>query len=351
MKKFIIKLIILLLLSSLFNLLNPENIMCKQETNGNKYKIAFVMDKNIWIMNDDGSEKRQITKTNDVSILFGWFPDNKNLLYGVENIKSTIENCSNGYKLWILTVDENKVVKLAQEFNVFKINYFDNEMVIFTTIDSRVWSINMKKHQIKKIFDKNGTFQDLSPDKKRILYIDSPEISSVESNEIEIADPGIDIYWLDISNLNEKFLITSTFTNNALWLSNDKIIYSEMKGIYTDLSVVRIDTGEQQILKFKNFPLTNYDIKLSPKRDKIIGLWTTQEYIRYTQKDFLWVGKLKTKIGKTITRGIKNCINYWHSDNERIIYVSDRNGIWIVDYDGKNSKKLSDKGDYPCCSK
>ena len=170
-----------------------------------KYKIAYVMEKNIWIMNDDGSEKKQITKTNDVSILWGWSDDNKKLLYGTG--KTEIDpggNLIKGYKLWILKIDESSVIRIAEGFEVWNAKYINDNTIFFENKDESIWEVNINANQPEKLLGSTFLMPELSPDKKKMVCLEIPIIDV--DYDLDDPVPPNKIYICDVKGVSKKLL-------------------------------------------------------------------------------------------------------------------------------------------------
>ena len=107
-------------------------------------QIAYVADGDIWVMRGDGSDKKRVTKREDVTILFGWSYDDTRLLFGTGKLEfDPVGNIISGYNLWILEVKTKKMILVMNGDQILKTEWSPNEATFFVEkLDESLWLLN-----------------------------------------------------------------------------------------------------------------------------------------------------------------------------------------------------------------
>lgn len=82
----------------------------------------------LWIMNSDGSNKKQITKTNNIARIFNWSPDNSKVAAGLANGKLAVVETSSGEikELGGIDVFGNPLIKWLSDKELVRVSTSSN---------------------------------------------------------------------------------------------------------------------------------------------------------------------------------------------------------------------------------
>jgi Tol biopolymer transport system component len=214
-------------------------------------KIAFTANPKgsyeIFIMNDDGSDIVQLTKTKHNAIEHAWFPDGKKIAYTIERRRGIFRS----YKLWMVDIKTKKTERLLADFqgSCALPNFSPSgHLMGFTGKRTIGWDVAIYDFKTKRISFLTEGGKSCRPhfshDGKKIAYVSS------------VADGKGDI-WLMNPDGSGKMRLTrrdETYDYYPSWSPDDKfIVFSSSKRNHKKrgnwaLYLVNVKTGRIRLL-------------------------------------------------------------------------------------------------------
>lgn len=285
----------------------------------------------LWTMNLDGSNKKQITSTKTIESVYDWSPDNK--LIAV-TFKETPFNEKNepGKQKWSLGVVDIKsgsILKLNDEFifEPFGVSWLTNDLLVFSN-GKQIETISASSKQRKVLIKKDLSNKDnthigfsVSPDRVWISYYYGGE------GEGDLPQVDNNTYLFNVSSGVSKVLF-----NKGLFIGwrGNKILYQPN----IDNSIWEINFnggGKKQLLNIGEGDLMRLTVSLDGSK----LLYLVRDYINKPFSSKLYVYDFITGQSKEIKKGEPDWIqdplfsddgqyvSYYHGDYQLHVYKLD----------------------------
>lgn len=280
----------------------------------------------LWVTDIDGINLKQITNDGTIKVNLQWSPDGKKILYrtlGVDNLTANtyVYNVDTGSNSALNAGTNSTLQRLFQEDANFRLpfTWLDSDTLLiavpsFSTTQKAdlqgLWLLTVSTMQVKRVVAKPLSPNDvlyISPDKKRIVFITNDEKAGVAG-----ASYGSWLSNLDgtgLTNLGERIDSVNWSPDNSSFAYEG---FSD-KGI----------TG-----------LWIYNIA-NKTPNKIVSL----DGMKYTVlSNIVWSPDSKKLLYKdTVMMGMGSVTDVPKDEN-------DKQGVWIVGYDGTGLQKVIDSG-------
>jgi len=249
-----------------------------------------------------------------------------------------VSNTSGNWELWVMDANgDNKRQLTYTPIDERSPSISpDGKKIVYTTNAGDIWIVNVMTKQTKKLNLelKNINHCRFSPDGKRIIFTVFHEPKMDDSN----------IWIVDINGVNLRKLVDQRdiqlypdFHLNGKKIIYSSTIYAPFYVIWHDLWVINLDgTGAERILCND---AANIQAKWSPDGKKIVFASNK------TGNMEIWLMDIESKKLKQLTYNpAYDASPCWSPDGEYICFISNRcgkMGIWIMDKNGKNLKQLT----------
>jgi serine/threonine protein kinase/Tol biopolymer transport system component len=205
----------------------------------------------IWIMKNDGSDKRQLTNDGALKDIVSVSPDDRYVVFS--------SNRSGSFSIWRMDIDGNNQKQLTQEstFATGPVSSADGKWVLFQSFRSgkwAVWKVSIDGGDATKVSDVECSLPAVSPDGKLIACLTPNQKASFRWQ--------IGIMAFEGGPMQKTFDLPSTFGFNAgvRWTPDGRSVsYLWDEGNTTNVYAQPIDGGPATALtKFKSDRTTRF---------------------------------------------------------------------------------------------
>ncbi len=301
-------------------------------------KIAFLKDKDVWLINVASRAQAQATTSGNVAHLFGWSHDGSQLLIGVGKRPVPPEtDMPGGTDLWVVDIQSGQARQLTQDLEVRSAAWSpgDNQ-IAYVVRQGGLYVANSDGTNITKMVDKALAHTPAwSPDGMKIAFILPPP--TWEGGLVEKYDIAV----LSLADGSIVQLTSSAWTNfHPIWsLDGQKILFESDREHTPDTGlwyVMNADGSRLQHLE-KLSLLSSMNVDRSPIADQVA----------FEVEGNIWVMDFDGNALKVVEGSNPS----WSPDGSKLIYVGKDSRMWIINVDGTGSRKLSEAGGQPHWSK
>jgi Tol biopolymer transport system component len=313
-------------------------------------KIAFLRDQNLWIVNVATRILAQVTLSGNVTRIYGWSHDGSQLLLGVgERPVPPETDVPGGSNLWVMSADGTKLLQLTENLEVMDATWSPiDSRIAYGTRDAKIHLVNSDgtAYRVLLADDDNVSYCYLgtwSPDGSRITYrewIPSPD--------------AVHVMVLDLAG-GSRHQLTSEgsafvgylYSFDVQWsLDGRRILFQSPRDPGASVWWV-VDADGSNLIHLDNETLRSilsYSqwAPRSPIADQVVFSTYDSFY-----NEIIWVMDFGGQ-AREVARG---SFPVWLPRGDRIAYVGEDGGLWIVNLDGTGAAKLSDTDGYPWWSR
>ncbi len=213
----------------------------------------------VWIMKNDGSEKKQLTSDGAVKYKASVSPDGRYVFFS--------SNRSGNYSIWRMDIDGNNQKQLTEEstFAIGPIGSNDGQWVLFQSFragKSCLWKVPIDGGEASQISDKSCALPTLSPDGKLIACLSPNEQASFRWQiAILPLEGGAPIKTFDLPS-------SFQFAAGLRWSPDGRAVtYVNDTGLAANIVSQPMDGGPtRQLTKFKSDRIATFGWSRDGKR-------------------------------------------------------------------------------------
>jgi Tol biopolymer transport system component len=201
---------------------------------GKRIAFAAVTDRNedfpetaIFVMNADGSDRKQISKPAQTIVTPAWSPDGKRIAYGVVRPPDE-KNDSRKAQIFVMDADGENVKELGE--GAFPTWSPDGKQIAYSLLNKKGGALRIRPAdggEAKKLGEKgDGMMPVFSPDGKRIAYVGLP------TNKEGLEHPGPQVFVMNADGSDAKQVTKVKLAAMGVrWSADGKRLYYCQLGI------------------------------------------------------------------------------------------------------------------------
>jgi dipeptidyl aminopeptidase/acylaminoacyl peptidase len=296
-------------------------------------KIAFLKDKDVWLINVASRVQAQMTTSGNVAHIFGWSHDGSSLLLGIGEWPVPPEtDIPRGTNLWVIQADGTKATQLADGLEVLTAAWSPvSEQIAYSTRDGDLYLIKSDGTEGRQLVAKvvNGGLA-WSPIGTELAYV-------------QLQQPG-DLAVMDIAIIRIVDGSVRQLTSKAWENTDPQWSLDGQKILFQSNRTGTLDGGLWWIMNADGSSPSHLEL---PQPFPYRGVWVskspTTDQITFTDGEDIWIIDFKGKSQKVAVGSDPR----WSPNGSKLAYVGKDNGIWIVNTDGTNTQKLDKVGNQP----
>ncbi len=292
----------------------------------------------LWVMNSDGSNKRQLTSAAGMQAWPEWSPDSSRLLYWEYNATTKL------YAIRSIKLDGSSIITLTETTNVLERPVWrpDGQYIAYAEERDGNWDIRVSTHDASKNWRITSsadmdTSPHWSPDGTKIAYKTAAATGSynlTQENIISVAN-GFDAPKIYVWNGPQSIQMSSwnhngtkiAYTAEAVSGTSGKDRVSYLVAISdVTLSGSTAQASSSQVLS--TVTLGDRGAVFSPDGSKVV-FWGWDQ----SSRAVLWLYDVATRNVRRLTTEGFDYNPRWSPDSKKIVFESNRGGnldIWVM---------------------